>query len=1465
MNRLTYVGLRFGLIAFLLLSINVNCPFVLTHFMQVCVNVISTIHKGRFRFTWINPRLEEAFDCIRRLPPPGNTRQLRITSFFEGRNPANRSLSQRLNAGNRSNSTISIMQWNAQSLTEPKSHELAVLASETQMDVLCVSELGHRRTIPGYRAVITSSTGTQSGIFCRSSLPAETINIPDLAKFEDQGILSQVSIIDTSFYLIHIYIAPRVSISVRKTFWESIASFVIRYNSQPIIITGDLNTKSPEISENHTSERHSYFSSFLEKTDMHIINDSTPTRGMNTLDVTIANEHFHRDITNWQVLDQLDSDHLPTITETSFKASTAFVGGFPTIYKYLNVQSTLNSLKNELNSKGLHSRNLSLEEFHKLIQQNQKYKTSHKAGSAIWTEELTHLKRARNKARKRLRLAQPSQIAARQQERDRLRKEHRSAFKKAKTRLQQQQAESIAHQKTSAQAWRLTKLFVPAARKKPKKWCVHSESAITQANNIADIFAQISADESIELPAERQLQLDRRIFSACCKSSSFKPVTMRELKSSIKLSNVNSASGADGISVRLLKAITEDPELGPLLRDLFTNVLITSEFPDTLKIAKIRAIPKQAASQHRPISLLPNLGKLLERIITTRIREQICTQFHDAQQGCRSGHGTSTAITRLLHYSGIAAADHKHFGFITFDFSKAYDRVNRSILLSKLVDLNVEPYLISVVDNWLQNRKFFVSHRGSNSDEQDLPNGIPQGSALSVLLWLVYVNDIDIDANASNIYVDDVIVWASGPTRSSVLNQLQSMATRVIDWSDKNRVKINFDKTHLLINGHDLPCSIRVGDHILKNEQRVRYLGVDFLASPFGSDSSLNYDLRAAAGNIKRRCAILKPLRRLGFSQHHISIVVNGYVGGKLRYYTPWLGTDIQPGNESNISPLIKAYNQMMRIKCNAICTTPIPLLHAGSRMPLLSSIIKRDSTRMILSSVASNNLLGREYLEWYGFGDGWTPLGCTWRTLRHSVPDSYNTIQNQLKPTLFLLEQVAKCKFKIGEDRETALKLHSQNSLLRPSPDLEVWTDGSYENNTNRGGTAVVVTELTQKCVGAHSRTPHVTEEEEVEIGVQPAPDPSIQLARGVSQLSFISRYQSQSRDDVGRAHTQANSQNFQNSSPILRSRSNTAPESSQYSLHNACNILCQDRSLNPPSFDEPGNLTQTSTNFSSFVPSNEVRDTSLGDQLEHQLSSISTYFQGSRAISLRLGNPKTQFEASNCENMQTSTAEGAKSSQHTHYTCFLVPQSCVRSRSNFRDPHTDVGDQAEFGSYVEFVTSSYDVEVEAMLEALKYLIGKAYKQCEIAVYSDCRGLVSQLEALILAPKMVDETIHTILTLLAELVSGDNQIYLTWIPSHVGIEGNERADKLAKENLVNATCSDNYDPRIPRLANYDLFLRKMLEIELDEYLNSHVKPSSQSIYPSRDWFRGKIIQVGNKAKVVYPYKLEEFDAPFSG
>ena len=179
--------------------------------------------------------------------------------------------------------------------------------------------------------------------------------------------------------------------------------------------------------------------------------------------------------------------------------------------------------------------------------------------------------------------------------------------------------------------------------------------------------------------------------------------------------------------------------------------------------------------------------------------------------------------------------------------------------------------------------------------------------------------------------------------------------------------------------------------------------------------------------------------------------------------------------------------------------------------------------------------------------------------------------------------------------------------------------------------------------------------------------------------------------------------------------------------------------------------------------------------------------------------------------------------------------------------------------GNSICFTTSSYDSEAAAFLEGIESLLELRPNNEVIAIYSDCHGLLTQLQALTLKPKLVDSIISKIIRILCDLIELENSLFLTWVPGHIGIEGNEQADTLAKASIENPR-NELDTQRAPRLANFKYFMRQHLEQSMDEYLQTAVKPSSQKSYPERSFFKGKQITINNKTQIVYPYKTEKFE-----
>ena len=303
---------------------------------------------------------------------------------------------------------------------------------------------------------------------------------------------------------------------------------------------------------------------------------------------------------------------------------------------------------------------------------------------------------------------------------------------------------------------------------------------------------------------------------------------------------------------------------------------------------------------------------------------------------------------------------------------------------------------------------------------------------------------------------------ATGDSIQQVNRQLQTLSNKVVDWCQDNKVLINYDKTHLIYNEWRPYQRITLKSGVsLIPEKYITYLGVKFATNSSMIRNSLQVDLRDAAVNIKKRCYVLRSLRQYNVDQKLLERLGAGFVEGKLRYYTSFLGAEMHTPKSPFFRPLTVAYNEYLRVLSGAFRSTPIPILHAATRKPTLIQLIEADQTKLVLSSVTHDNLLGREYYEWNGSYDGWSPLGTAWKVQRdiseNPMVDT-ESICNRTRPTHQQLENLSKCTFPNTLTREEALQKHAESKLVPTDSDIELWTDGSYRPSLYSGGAGIVI-----------------------------------------------------------------------------------------------------------------------------------------------------------------------------------------------------------------------------------------------------------------------------------------------------------------------------------------------------------------------------------------------------------------------
>ena len=204
-----------------------------------------------------------------------------------------------------------------------------------------------------------------------------------------------------------------------------------------------------------------------------------------------------------------------------------------------------------------------------------------------------------------------------------------------------------------------------------------------------------------------------------------------------------SSSGHDGISNILLKYVKL--EISKPLTPIINQMITTRIFPDSLKIAKIIPIYKKGEptdlSNYRPISLLPTISKIFERVIHTQLQEYLNRNnlLAEQQYGFRPNHSTEYAAVKLVDYISNKMDDHKIPGTIFIDLSKAFDALSYDILLYKLKFYEISGVEYKLLSSYLSNRKQYVMFNNKNSEFTEIRTGVPQGSILGPGEYMVKI------------------------------------------------------------------------------------------------------------------------------------------------------------------------------------------------------------------------------------------------------------------------------------------------------------------------------------------------------------------------------------------------------------------------------------------------------------------------------------------------------------------------------------------------------------------------------------------------------------------------------------------------------------------------------------------------------------------------------------------------------
>lgn len=383
---------------------------------------------------------------------------------------------------------------------------------------------------------------------------------------------------------------------------------------------------------------------------------------------------------------------------------------------------------------------------------------------------------------------------------------------------------------TDYSLWKVAKnlkrpiIQIPPIKLENGNWAVSSaQKAARFATYLEQIF-QPNGDDTYEI------SLDERVLQD---ELEIKLVTPKEISSEINRLSKKKTPGYDLITGEVLRNL---PRKAIIKLTTFVNATFRlKHVPDVWKFAEVIMIPKPGKPAHevasyRPISLLPIMSKLFEKLLIKRIKPILEDRnlIPDYQFGFREKHSTIDQVHRITNIIEKTLEEKKVCSTVFLDVAQAFDKVWHDGLMYKLKKMLPKQFT-DILQSYLSDRMFHIRHDNSYSEIKQIKAGVPQGSVLGPVLYLLYTCDIPVlENNTIATFADDTAIMAVGVTHEEAVEKLQAAINDVYDWTKKWRIKLNESKsTHIdFTNKKNAYHPVYINNNVIPYENVAKYLGM---------------------------------------------------------------------------------------------------------------------------------------------------------------------------------------------------------------------------------------------------------------------------------------------------------------------------------------------------------------------------------------------------------------------------------------------------------------------------------------------------------------------------------------------------------------------------------------------------------------------------------------------------------------